>query len=576
MNHILLNKVDELILENKETEKLLNRTCHIISASGSYSLCWIGLINEKTGCIEPLPHCGTSSKYLKQINFGVSQKMFETQTPSGSLFNIAKFYVNNNIWNDPIWNQPTLHKWRARAFPPDFNSIAIFPLIQNLKTIGAVYLYSDKKDFFTHDELMLLEILAMNLSFALDKIESRKSKRMPESVVIKNNQFPAKQNNKINNSEEKSIDIDHLKSSILENISQKIKTPLNSIIGYVDLMEKSTNSSEENQAYCQLIVSQSKHLLQIFSDILQVSSLDSHVLKMKNETISLHNFLEEINKNYLKKLERKHEQNIRLICYQPPSSIEDIISDSKRIRQIFTILLDNAIKFISSGEVRFGYYSHDKDLLKCFVTYPFSGPDFDKDNIFDIFRQTGEASRINYGDSRFGFAVCKGNAHLLGGDIWLEADPKFGNTFYFTIKYTSQETNSSVILNQLIKDKHWRTNEILLVEDDLCTVEYLTQILTKAGLKIFVAHNGMETQRYFQLLPQIDMVLLDVSLPDVDGLELVKQMKIIRKDIPVIAQTALTISDGGQELLKAGCDAYITKPYKRDQVLSVINSFMTL
>jgi DNA-binding response OmpR family regulator len=121
----------------------------------------------------------------------------------------------------------------------------------------------------------------------------------------------------------------------------------------------------------------------------------------------------------------------------------------------------------------------------------------------------------------------------------------------------------------------WKTKEILLVEDDLCTIEYLKIIFSQIGLKLKVAHNGKETEEYYKKLHEIDIVLLDMNLPDANGFDIVKQLKKIRSDIPIIAQTALTIEDNGKEFLKAGCDGYLAKPYKRKQVLNMINSFLT-
>jgi signal transduction histidine kinase/CheY-like chemotaxis protein len=550
---------------------LLIDTCKIISDSGNYSLCWIGIINENTGRMEPMPECEIDLEYLETIYFALNQSMYESQLPSENIFNVGKYYVNNDIWNDPVFNG-----WRDKAIPPKLNSIAIFPLIQNLKTIGAVYLYSDKKGFFKHDELMLLQILSMNLSLALDKIKSDQDDKTSKPNLLSKEKELKRQNEKLLITREKTEELNRLKAAFLTNMSHKIRTPLNSIIGFADLLAKSENTPEERQEYSQLIVSQSNYLLQLINNILQISKLDTDTVPLYKETVSLNKLLDELNITCLNKLESS-KKNIGLIYRKHPDETEfKITTDVSKFRQIFVNLLDNSIKFTDSGEINFGYHSHDKNLLTCFVSDTGVGINpKDRKDLFDIFKQADKKSKRNYGDTGLGLAICKGNAQLLGGNIWVGSEPDKGTTFYFTVKYTIPEPGSTTIANPAHKSKHWNTHEILLVEDDACTIQYLTKILEQAGLKLNVAHNGKETEELYKKLSEIDLILLDMSLPDINGLDLVKQIKSIRRDIPIIVQTAVTVEDEGKQFFDAGCDGYITKPYKRDEILSAINSFIT-
>jgi signal transduction histidine kinase len=571
MDNKLLTDIEETFSKNNDIKKLLVDTCKIISDSGNYSLCWIGIINENTGRMEPVPECEIDLEYLETIYFALNQSMYETQVPSENIFNIGKYYVNNDIWNDPVFKG-----WRDKAIPPQFNSIAIFPLIQNLKTIGAVYLYSDKKGFFKHDELMLLQILSMNLSLALDKIKSDQDEKTSKPKLLNKEQELKSQNEKLLITREKTEELNRLKAAFLTNMSHKIRTPLNSIIGFADLLAKSENTPEERLEYSQLIVSQSNYLLQLINNILQISKLDTHTVPLYKETVSLNKLLDELHSYYLEKLESLDKKRIALIFRKPVNSQFEITTDISKLKQIFTNLLDNSVKFTDTGEISFGYKSHDKDLLTCFVSDTGVGiTTKDKNELFDIFRQAHEKSKRNYGDTGLGLAICKGNAELLGGNIWVESEPGKGTTFYFTLKYTQTEATSQTVFKPGRKSLHWKTHEILLVEDDACTIQYLTKILQQAGLKLIVARSGRETESFFKKLSAIDLVLLDMSLPDINGLDLVKKIKSIRNDIPIIVQTALTVDDDGKQFLNAGCDGYITKPYKRDEILNAINSFIT-
>ena len=572
MNNKLLTEIEETFSKNSDLKKLLLEACQIISDSGNYSLCWIGIINVETGRIEPLPECILKSEYLENIKYALNKSIYEGQLPSENIFNIGNYYVNNDIWNDPIFIG-----WREQAIPPEFNSFAIFPLIQNSKNIGAVYLYSDKKGFFKHDELMLLQILSMNLSLGLDKIIADQISAESNTELPISEHELKRYNDKLLIDREKTEELTRIKAEFLTNMGHKLRTPLNSIIGFADLLAKSETTAEERKEFSQLIVSQSNYLLQLVNNILQISKLDRHTLSLNKETITLNNLLDELNKLYADKLGNLNKRHIDLICKKPADILKfKLTTDALKFTQIFTNLLDNALKFTDSGQIKFGYYSHEKDELMCFVSDTGIGINpRDKRDLFDVFRQADLKSKRTYGDTGLGLAICKGNANLLGGDIWVESEPDKGTTFYFTVKYNPGESVSQTELTTGIKYKHIKTHEILLVEDDSCTIQLLTKVLEMGGFKLIVAHNGKETRELYSKLSEIDLVLLDMSLPDISGFDLVKQIKTIRKDIPVIAQTAMSVEDNGKQFFDAGCDGYITKPYKRENVLSAINSFIT-
>lgn len=566
----LLKDIENSFSHSSDVKKLLIDTCHTISESGNYSFCWIGMINDNTQRMEPITECIINAEYADAINFIISQSKYEGQAPADNIFSVGIYYVNNDIWHDPVFKG-----WRNKPVLRQFNSIAIFPVVQNLKTIGAVYLYSEKKGFFKHDELMLLQILSMNLSLALDTLSSDRDKRLSRTPLPGNEQGLRKQNEKLLAGREKTEELNRLKAVFLTNMGHKLRTPLNSIIGFAELLGKSDNTDDERKEYSQLIVSQSNNLLQHINNILQISKLDTRTTPLYKETISLNKLLDDLLEVYLTKLENLNKKQINLICKKNPEENFEISTDVSKFKQIFTNLLDNSVKFTDSGEISFGYHSHEGDELKCFVSDTGVGinPKY-KNELFDVFKQADAMSKRHFGDTGLGLAICKGNAQLLGGDIVVASEPENGTTFYFTLKFNQEEIQHPSVKTEN-KKLHWNTHGILLVEDDKCTIQYLTKILEQVGFKVFVAHDRKETEELFQKLSEMDLVLLDMSLPDISGFELAKQIKIIRKDIPVIAQTALTVDDNGKQFIDAGCDSYITKPYKREQILNLINSYVT-
>ena len=204
---------------------------------------------------------------------------------------------------------------------------------------------------------MLLQILSMNLSLALDKIQNLKNH--PE---LSNNKNELKrQNEKLIIDREKTEELNRIKADFLTNMGHKIRTPLNSIIGFADLLAKSETTAEERKEYSQLIASQSNYLLQLINNIMQISKLDAHTMPLYKETVSLNKFLDELYEIYLNNLVTLDKKQIDLICQKQPAKNEFLITtDFSKLRQIFTNLLDNSIKFTDKGEIKFGYYSHNK------------------------------------------------------------------------------------------------------------------------------------------------------------------------------------------------------------------------
>jgi CheY-like chemotaxis protein len=173
-------------------------------------------------------------------------------------------------------------------------------------------------------------------------------------------------------------------------------------------------------------------------------------------------------------------------------------------------------------------------------------------------------------------AICKGNAHLLGGDIHVVSEPGKGSTFYFTLKYDKGDSNSvkPEIQKSPLLEKNWKSKEILLVEDDISTIEYLKHLLSFTGIKLHIARSGNEVEEFYKKLTDINLVLLDLRLPDANGLDLLRQIKTLKKELPVIAQTAQAMENDKLKCLEAGFDDYIAKPFKREQIMNLINSYM--
>ena len=601
-----LNNVERAIVKNSEKESLLSEVCHIIFNEGDYALCWVGLRNDTTGNIECLAQCGREKSKLEAFNYYDHAHSKETVSPKAGFIERERF-VSNDIINDA-----RLENWRGKLDHAKFRSMAVFPLLQNSAMIGTVNLFSYEVGYFKTDEIELFTQLCDDISYALDKIDLEERERKTKLSLIEkeqelrqNQQQLLDQNKELANlndkyiianenlkqtnerikkvnqdliiAREKAEESDRLKSAFVANMSHEIRSPMNAIIGFADLINSRDLSNKEIKEFTSIIILKSNELLHLINDILDISKMESNTVSLYFETVSLNKILDEIHMVFQNRLEQAGKFHILLNCMKVPKDVNlEISTDATKFHQIFNNLLENAIKFTDTGLIEFGYMSHNNKQLTCFVRDTGIGIDQKyHDRIFEIFRQADNDLRRNYGGTGLGLAICKGNTTLLGGEIRVESEQGRGSTFIFSINLEnkkSQEKAPELKSKKVVHDTH---KNILLIEDDFYTVEYLKRLFLNSGFNLSVARNGKETQDYYKNLSEFDLVLLDMRLPDADGLDLVKQIKELQSDLPVIAQTAFATEEDRKNCLEAGCDDFITKPFKKNKLFSVIETFLT-
>ena len=493
----LLFNIEQAIVKNPEKQKLLDDVCQIVVGQKHYLLCWIGMISKNSGYLEPSAQCGIDMQYRENIEVVINEKVKESTDPALKAINSGKHFVSNDIWNDNV-----LEGWRERALSPQFKSMAVFPLMQRRKTVGALFFYAEKEGNFIENEIKLIDRLCMDLSYALDKIDLEAKEKAAREGLLKNeivlleNENKLRQQNselislnekyaqaneelktlneqlervnmELENARKDAEESNRLKSTFLANMSHEIRTPMNAIVGFAGLLEKSDMNANTHQEYCQIIIERSNDLMHIISDILDVSKIDSHTVTMYIENISFIKFLDELFLIYENKLEQVGKSFIRLVCMKPQTrDLWFLSTDVLKFRQIFTNLLDNAIKFTEVGEIGFGYHSHDDKNLTCFVSDTGIGIDArEHEKIFEIFTQADHNSQKNYGGTGLGLAICKGNAQLLGGEIHVESEPGKGSIFFFTINYA--QGISVPVMQKKLKTKipvnSWKSKAILLL-----------------------------------------------------------------------------------------------------------------
>lgn len=406
----------------------------------------------------------------------------------------------------------------------------------------------------------------------------------------------------------KATESDRLKLTFLATMSHELRTPLNSIIGFSDIIDEALPLHEIIE-FNKIINISGKHLLTIVENLFDITLIESGEIKIVKEDVKLKSVLNDV-QNIIKIEQQKTKKNHLDLNLIIPSEARDIIvnTDPSKLKQILINLLNNALKFTNEGHVHFGYsLKMDYDpgsteqclstKVKFFVKDTGIGiPKEMQEIIFDMFRQVDNGYTRNYGGTGIGLSISKKLTELLGGKIWLESEEwnqpaglpstvdkpadmygkAGGSTFYFTIPYEGNEITSNTIKTETKNNNMLKDKTILVVEDVDSSFEFLKVVLEKSGINTIWAKNGKESIKICKENPNIDLVLMDINMPVMNGYEATKEIKRTNPDIPIIAQTAYAVSGDKEKALNAGCNDYISKPINRkilkEKLLMIFNN----
>ena len=372
---------------------------------------------------------------------------------------------------------------------------------------------------------------------------------------------------------------DRLKSAFLANMSHEVRTPLNGILGIAQVMLKSETLSSNFRNDVKVIVESGSSLLSLIEDIMDVSKIEAGQLKIKHKPFLLNGLIDQLYTIFLVHplyLQRNSgQENIRLV-YDKPDEEVTIISDPDRLKQIFINLIGNALKFTQKGFVHYGYTIKNKEIT-FFVKDSGIGIPKDKiDQIFDRFIQVDNTLTRKANGSGLGLAISKGLLTLLNGKIWCESSLGEGSSFYFTIPYhpTTMLDSDDTPQKKISEEYEWSKYTALIVEDDVINFKVIKAMLRNTNINLIHADNGQKSIECVQSYPQIDIVLMDVHLPEMSGLEATGRIKKINNKLPIIAQTANAMSDDKDKCLEAGCIDYISKPIDMNDLFAKISLYL--
>lgn len=378
---------------------------------------------------------------------------------------------------------------------------------------------------------------------------------------------------------------DKLKSSFLANMSHEIRTPMNSIVGFADLLSDPNISLDEKQAFVEHINTSSASLLHLVDDIIDISKIEAGQLEISKSQCYVNTILEELYSSFDKIRKESAKEDVRIKVMMPVKEENfSIYTDNFRFRQVMMNLIGNALKFTTKGEIEFGYQLDlgDSDKEKTgnvtfFVKDTGKGiSDEMLDSVFDRFKTYRDNNESELPGSGLGLAISRNLVELMGGVMWVESKENVGTTFWFSLPLIKPKgLKKKEYSDGKTKGVDWSSKTILLAEDEENNYKFVQAALKKTKVNLLRAHNGQEAIDMFSNnKSNIDIILMDIQMPGMNGYEATQKIKNITEDIPIIAQTAFAMAGGKIKCFEAGCDGYISKPYKAKDLIETISKYL--
>lgn len=559
-------KTEEEIIQKNKTLAIILEISHAVSASLDISIVNQMIIEKATSLL------GLDSGAIYEVN-GENLSLKATTPPLPPGF-------PDELRHARLINHPHIQKTistrshivledtatavlspeeRAAVEQRSLRSIIYIPLIHGKEVLGVMILSTQKKlRSFSEDEITLYYTFSSYVTTSLKNailhrdVQNELSKRKKAEIEL----IAAK---------EKAEESDLLKSAFLANMSHEIRTPMNGILGFAELLKKPSLTDEKQQEFIKIISESGNRMLDTINNIVDISKIEvglmSIYMSMSNVNLQIE-FLHEFFKPMADSKGLQLSYNSGL-----PSNEANINTDKGKFTSILTNLVNNAIKFTIEGSIEFGYITKGA-YLEFFVKDTGIGiPKDSLEAIFELFVQADiEAKRALQG-SGLGLTISKSYVEMLGGKMWVESTEGKGSIFYFTIPYNTVLEEIDTIKNGVPdEDKEGQIIpkvsglKVLIAEDDEVSDLLITKALQEISYEIIHASTGVEAIEFCRSNPDLDLILMDIRMPEMDGYEATRQIRLFNTAVIIIAQTAYAFAGDRELALEAGCNDYISKP----------------
>lgn len=356
---------------------------------------------------------------------------------------------------------------------------------------------------------------------------------------------------------EKAEGLDKMKSAFIANMSHEIRTPLNAIVGFSNLLTE-TGDTEERELYISIIKKNNDLLLQLISDILDLSSIEGQSLNLIYEPVNISVLFNEI----IYSFSMKNERNLE-ICLETESSSLSIHTDRHRLTQLITNLLNNALKFTASGRITIGQRTNENNEVEIWVED--TGCGIPKEKLEAVFERFVKLDSFVPGTG-LGLSICRSIVEQMKGRIWVESEPGVGTRFSFTLpSFKSEDQRNDVpeLKKTVQTEKPYAGNPFkrkkILVAEDIDSNFLLIRTILQKEYDLIRAYNGREAVELHRS-ENPDLILMDIKMPVMGGFEATGLIRETDSKTPVIALTAFAFDADKQKAEDAGCDGHLSKP----------------